>query len=232
MAIYLTTSLISTRSCLIWQFWKSSMLNKTLVGFFYALFPAPYQRSWISYFIWSWWSFIFKVKRENNYIFTGASSSQEKGLSVCGCSKDSFRWKKGHSNFRGKAKVKTCRYCHKDGHEIPECYKLKKKEIWKRMIKTNWLTVLILRCWRWTVVIVWVFDIDSEWILNSVYTYHICLHEYCFSTFEPIHNTRYVLRFDDSECKIEGISSIYIKMFDDTLLTLIGVRFILKIKET
>ena len=74
--------------------------------------------------------------------------------------------------------------------------------------------------------IIGVSDIHDEWILNSVCTYHMCPHKYWFSTFEPILNVGFVFGFDNSQCKIKGISSVRIKMFDGTIRILTNVHYI------
>lgn len=80
-----------------------------------------------------------------------------------------------------------------------QCYKLKKKLAKKDEDKSP-------NCARYDndsngevmVVTVGVSDIDDEWILSSVYTYHMCPHNDRFSIYEPIHNIRSLLGFEDS----------------------------------
>jgi hypothetical protein len=54
----------------------------------------------------------------------------------------------------------------------------------------------------------------------------MCPHRDWFSSFEPLSNGGSVLDYDDSPCKIEGISSVKIKMFDGMIRTLTDVRYI------
>ena len=52
-----------------------------------------------------------------------------------------------------------------------------------------------------------------------------------FSTFDSTTSAGSVLGFDNSPCKIEGIGSIRIKMFDGIIRTLTDVRYIPKMKR-
>lgn len=178
---------------------------------------------------------LYSKKKMKQMVSTdGSSSSQAEGLSVRGRSKEKgSRGKKGRSKSRGKGKDKTCRYCHKDGHEISECYKLQNKE--KRNDKKK---DELANCTRDNnsegevlAVVAGCTDTNDEWILDSACTYHMCPHRNWFTTFEPIRNGRSVLGFDDSQCKIEGIGSIRIKMLDGTIRTLTDVRFIPMMKR-
>ena len=56
-------------------------------------------------------------------------------------------------------------------------------------------------------------------------------HRDWFTTYEPVTTASSVLGFDNSPCKIEGIGSIQIKMFDDIIRTLTDVHYIPKMKR-
>ena len=56
-------------------------------------------------------------------------------------------------------------------------------------------------------------------------------HRDCFTTFDSTTSASSVLGFDNSPCKIEGIGSVRIKMFDGTIKTLTDVRYIPKMKR-
>lgn len=58
----------------------------------------------------------------------------------------------------------------------------------------------------------------------------MCPHRDWFTTFDSTTAAGSVLGFDNSPCKIEGIGSIRIKMFDGTIRTLTDVRYIPKMK--
>ena len=59
----------------------------------------------------------------------------------------------------------------------------------------------------------------------------MCPNRDWFTTLEPTNDAGSVLMGDDSACKVAGIGSIQIKMFDGTIRTLTDVRFIPNMKR-
>ena len=59
----------------------------------------------------------------------------------------------------------------------------------------------------------------------------MCPHRDWFTTFDSTTAAGSVLGFDNSPCKIEGIGSIRIKIFDGIIRTLTDVRYIPKMKR-
>ena len=74
-------------------------------------------------------------------------------------------------------------------------------------------------------------EIKDEWILDTACTIHMCPNRDWFTTLEPINDGGSVLMGDDSACKVAGIGSIQIKMFDGAIRTLTDVRFIPNMKR-
>ena len=66
------------------------------------------------------------------------SEDKGEGLSVRGrtLEKGSGSFKKSRSKSRGYTSEKTCRYCKKFGHDISDCFILKKKEEKKEISPT------------------------------------------------------------------------------------------------
>lgn len=178
------------------------------------------------------------------------SSSQAEGLSVRGRSKEkdsgngsrgkNSNGHRGRSKSRGK--YKSCKYCKKSGHDISECYKLQNKE--KRngtsKPKGNKEEDGNANCTRDNssdadVLVVSVFagcaESSDEWILDTACTFHMCPNRDWFSTFEPVTGAGSVLMGDDSACKVVGIGSIQVKMFDGMIRTLSDVRYIPTMKR-
>ena len=81
------------------------------------------------------------------------------------------------------------------------------------------------------VVIAGCAETNNEWVLEFACTFHMCPHRDWFNTFDSTTTDGSVLGFDNSPCKIEGIGSVRIKMFDGTIRTLTDVRYILKMKR-
>lgn len=66
--------------------------------------------------------------------------------------------------------------------------------------------------------------IDDEWILDSAYAFHICIHKEWFSTYELVEDGGSMLMGDNTPRKIVGIGSIQIKMSDGIIRTLTDGR--------
>ena len=73
------------------------------------------------------------------------------------------------------------------------------------------------------VVIAGCAETNDEWVLDTACTFHMCPHRDWFNNFDSTTSTGSVLCYDNSPCKIEGIGSIQIKMFDGIIRTLIDV---------
>jgi len=54
---------------------------------------------------------------------------------------------------------------------------------------------------------------DSERMLDTGATYHVCPNRDWFSSFEKLDGC-FVVMGDDRPCNMEGLSTVYIKMFD------------------
>ena len=177
----------------------------------------------------------------------GSSSSQAEGLSVRGRTKE----KSSHNGNRGKSKngqrgrsqskdkKQSCRYCKINGHDISEYFKLQNKEKRNDTYKpkgnkqgensanvardesSDDALVVIAGC----------AETNDEWVLDTACTFHMCPHRDWFTTFDSTTAAGSVLGFDNSPCKIEGIGSVRIKMFDGTNRTLTDVRYIPKMKR-
>jgi len=66
---------------------------------------------------------------------------------------------------------------------------------------------------------------DSEWVLDIGATYHVCPNRDWFSNFEKL-NGCFAVMGDDHPCKVEGISTVCIKMFDGMVRKLKEVRYV------
>ena len=72
-------------------------------------------------------------------------------------------------------------------------------------------------------------DIDlrtnENWILDSSGTFHMTHNQDWFSTYEPVHKG-VVLMGNNASCKVVGIVTIHIRMFDGVVRTLGDVRHV------
>jgi len=71
---------------------------------------------------------------------------------------------------------------------------------------------------------------DSEWVLDIGATYHVCPNMDWFSNFEKLDGCLAIMG-DDHPCKVEGIGTIRIKMFDGMVRELKNVSYIPQLKR-
>jgi len=71
---------------------------------------------------------------------------------------------------------------------------------------------------------------NSEWILDTGATYHVCLNRVWFSSFEKL-DGRFAVISNDHPCNVKGIGTVYIKMFDGILRELKEVRHVPQLKR-
>ena len=70
----------------------------------------------------------------------------------------------------------------------------------------------------------------SEWILDSRCSYHMCPNREMFLDFKEF-NGGVVYMGNDSTCKMMGIDSVQIKMFDGVIRKLNDVRYVPDLKK-
>ena len=70
---------------------------------------------------------------------------------------------------------------------------------------------------------------DSEWVLDTRTTYHVCPNMNWFSSFEKL-DSSFAIMGDDHSCKVEGIGTVRIKMFDGMVRELKEVRHVRQVK--
>jgi len=71
---------------------------------------------------------------------------------------------------------------------------------------------------------------DSEWILDTSATYHVCPNRDWFSRFKKLDGCSVVMG-DDRPCNMKGINTVLIKMFDGMVGELKEVRYIPQLKK-
>jgi len=165
------------------------------------------------------------------------SVDKGEGLSVRGRTQErrSTSDKKFRSKSRGRKSNKFCRYCKKPGHEISDCFILKKKQEKQEKGKAAQspeaanieadsdgdITLSVVSSNKRS---------KTEWILDSGCTFHMCPYKDLFTTFESV-DCGVVLMGNDAQCKIAGIGTIQIKTNDGVVRTLSDVRYIPELKR-
>ncbi|KAG8485343.1 hypothetical protein CXB51_021504 [Gossypium anomalum] len=175
--------------------------------------------------------------------------SQGEGLIVRGRqdrNTDDDRGRTPERNHRGKSKGrskssnrgKTCNFCKKKGHIKSECYKLQnkiKREAANQKGKQpeNFGEADVVEDYSdGELLVASVNDskVSEEWILDSGCTFHMSPNRDWFTTYETV-SEGVVLMGNNVSCKIAGVGTIKVKMFDGVVRTLSDVRYVPELKR-
>ncbi|KAG8473480.1 hypothetical protein CXB51_035660 [Gossypium anomalum] len=140
-----------------------------------------------------------------------------------------------HGKSKGRSKSsnrgKTCNFCKKKGHIKSECYKLQnkiKREAANQKGKqpeNSGEADIVEDYSDGELLVASVNDskVSGEWILDSGCTFHMSLNWDWFTTYETV-SEGVVLMGNNASCKIAGVGTIKVKMFDGVVRTLSDVR--------
>ncbi|KAG8501441.1 hypothetical protein CXB51_003771 [Gossypium anomalum] len=175
--------------------------------------------------------------------------SQGEGLIVRGRqdrNTDDDRGRTQERNHRGKSKGrskssnrgKTCNFCKKKGHIKSECYKLQnkiKREAANQKGKqpeNSGEADVVEDYSDGELLVASVNDskVSEEWILDSGCTFHMSPNRDWFITYETV-SEGVVLMGNNASCKIAGVGTIKVKMFDGVVRTLSDVRYVPELKR-
>ncbi|KAG8489449.1 hypothetical protein CXB51_017818 [Gossypium anomalum] len=143
---------------------------------------------------------------------------------------------KGRSKSSNRGK--TCNFCKKKGHIKSECYKLQnkiKREASNQKGKQpeNSGEADVVEDYsngELLVASVKDFKVSEEWILDSGCTFHMSPNRDWFTTYETVSES-VVLMGNNTSCKIAGVRTIKVKMFDGVVKTLSNVRHVPELKR-
>ncbi|KAG8482499.1 hypothetical protein CXB51_024054 [Gossypium anomalum] len=175
--------------------------------------------------------------------------SQGEGLIVRGRqdrNADDDRGRTQERNHRGKFKGrskssnrgKTCNFCKKKGHIKSECYKLQnkiKREAANQKGKqpeNSGKADVVEDYSDGELLVASVNDskVSEEWILDSGCTFHMSPNRDWFTTYEIV-SEGVVLMGNNASCKIAGVGTIKVKMFDGVVRTISDVRHVPELKR-
>ncbi|KAG8488067.1 hypothetical protein CXB51_018276 [Gossypium anomalum] len=175
--------------------------------------------------------------------------SQGEGLIVRGRqdrNTDDDRGRTQERNHRGKSKGrskssnrgKTCNFCKKKGHIKSEFYKLQnkiKREAANQKGKqpeNSGEADVVEDYSDGELLVASVNDskVSEEWILDSGCTFHMSPNRDWFTTYETV-SEGVVLMGNNASCKIAGVGTIKVKMFDGVVRTLSDVRYVPELKR-
>ena len=71
---------------------------------------------------------------------------------------------------------------------------------------------------------------NSEWILDTEVSYHVCPNRDWFSSFEKLDRC-FTVMSDDHPCNVEGMGTVCIKTFDGIVQELKEVRYVSQLKK-
>ncbi|KAG8474318.1 hypothetical protein CXB51_033774 [Gossypium anomalum] len=167
-------------------------------------------------------------------------------LTSCDKNADNDRGRTQERNPLGKSKGrskssnrgKTCNFCKKKGHIKSECYKLQnkiKREAVNQKGKqpeNSGETDVVEDYSDGELLVVFVNDskVSKEWILDSCYTFHMSPNRDWFTTYETV-SEGVVLMGNNVLCKIAGVGTIKVKMFDGIVRTLSDVQHVPELKK-
>ncbi|KAG8482771.1 hypothetical protein CXB51_024179 [Gossypium anomalum] len=159
---------------------------------------------------------------------------------------DNNRGKTQERNPRGKSKGrskssnrgKACNFCKKKGHNKSECYKLQnkiKREAANQKGKQpeNSSEADVVEDYsdgELLVASVNDYKVSEKWILDSGCTFHMSLNRDWFTTYETV-SEGVVLMGNNTSCKIAGVGTIKVKMFDGVVRTLSDMRHVPELKR-
>ncbi|KAG8492461.1 hypothetical protein CXB51_009586 [Gossypium anomalum] len=143
---------------------------------------------------------------------------------------------KGRSKSSNRGK--TCNFCKKKGHIKSECYKLQnkiKREAANQKGKqpeNSGEADVVEDYSDGELLVASVNDskVSEEWILDSGYTFHMSPKQDWFTTYETV-SEGVVLIGNNASCKIAGVGTIKVKMFDGVVRTLSDVRHVPELKR-
>ncbi|KAG8480835.1 hypothetical protein CXB51_025306 [Gossypium anomalum] len=175
--------------------------------------------------------------------------SQGEGLIVRGRqdrNTDDDRGRTQERNHRGKSKGrskssnrgKTCNFCKKEGHIKSECYKLQNKIKGEaanqkgKQPENSGEADVVEDYSDGELLVASVNDskVSEEWILDSGCTFHMSPNRDWFTTYETV-SEGVVLMGNNASCKIAGVGTIKVKMFDGVVRTLSDVRYVPELKR-
>ncbi|KAG8489614.1 hypothetical protein CXB51_017589 [Gossypium anomalum] len=151
-------------------------------------------------------------------------------------SRESLTVDKGRSKSSNRGK--TCNFCKKKGHIKSECYKLQnkiKREAANQKGKqpeNSGEADVVEDYSDGELLVASVNDskVSEEWILDSGCTFHMSPNRDWFTHYETV-SEGVVLMGNNASCKIAGVGTIKVKMFDGVVRTLSDVRHVPELKK-
>ncbi|KAF3665269.1 Retrovirus-related Pol polyprotein from transposon TNT 1-94 [Capsicum annuum] len=177
-------------------------------------------------------------KKKIKHLVNG-SKTQEDGLIVQGRTRERNSGVGDRFRSKSKNRKKTCNYCKKKGHIKSEYWKVQNKEKRespksKEIQPEKFGEASLVKDGGSDGELLVVSDGNSkpyeDWILDLTCTFHMCRNRDWFIAYETVSKC-IVLMENNTPCKIDGIGTIRIKMFDGVVRTLGDVRYVPDLKR-
>lgn len=168
------------------------------------------------------------LSKEKMRYLAGGSGNHAEGLVVGGRNQDKNLGKNMRCRSKSKHDEKTCHYCKNKGHIRADCYALKNRnkaigamEKGKQHVNTAEADVVDDEQNGGELLVISDGDTKSsdEWVLDSACTFHMCPNIDWFSTYEEVLRGS-VIMGNNAPCKIAGVGTVRIRMFDGVVRTL------------
>jgi hypothetical protein len=162
-----------------------------------------------------------------------SAESSGDGLVVKGYQDRGRKKDRNDKSARGRSKFKSktvkCYKCQKKGHFKRDCpeWKKEKEESSKSV---NVVAVDSESDGDMLFVSSSTDDLNNSWLLDSACSFHVTPHRSWFDTYRSV-NCSSVRMGNDASCKVIGIGTIKIKMFDNVVRTLGEVRHVPEMKK-
>jgi hypothetical protein len=162
-----------------------------------------------------------------------SAESSGDGLVVKGYQDRGRKKDRNDKSARGRSKSKSktvkCYKCQKKGHFKRDCpeWKKEKEESSKSV---NIVAVDSESDGDMLSVSSSTDDLNNSWLLDSACSFHVTPHRSWFDTYRLV-NCSFVRMGNDASCKVIGIGTIKIKMFDNVVRTLGEVRHVPEMKK-
>ncbi|KAH9657805.1 hypothetical protein KPL70_023225 [Citrus sinensis] len=131
-----------------------------------------------------------------------------------------------------KKKKRKCYFCQKEGHYIKDCFEKKKLEELQKKSNGKAAVASEDECDydEADVLVAAERHLTSEWIMDSGCSFHMCPNKSFFKTFENVNGGK-VLLGNNLACKVAGITTISLKMFDGVTRDLYQARYVPELKR-
>ena len=131
---------------------------------------------------------------------------------------------KSRSQSRGPNAL-TCNYCKRPGHFVKQCPKLEGRRKDPKQASVSTAVISDTESDTDVFTASGSFGKSNLWLIDSGASYHMTPDRNCFSTYREIDGGE-VLMGNDASCRMVGVGSVNVRMFDGVIRTITDVRHV------